>query len=390
MPEDGLSGTGRASILEALRVHLERKGFSVHESTGASDLVAELNTGVFSVRIGVLVHEGDDLASAIGRAFLAKNDEELDKVVVIVVGGERASRVVVNGIEVVPSDRLKIAPLNIEVDEYFVRPRITRDEVERLAERHKGWLLSRRGEFAGARTVFLPLYCFTVLLHTLDYAPEALEARTETLCFDAVTGSLMGFDNGLVPMETWSGIGEISDEAVEVLLRISDLGEASIAELKEEFGTVVDVDSVIDVLVEKGLVEPVGEDAYTLAKPPLTGYRNPLAEAQDSVEKGRPSCGRILRAHVGLGKMERIVGAYGVIKKESMLYYPIHVLVYVRRKGDKSVEVAVLIDGFTGERLAETEEMLASSPAVTEFDEVIDEVVRSRRDRVSVCTSAKT
>jgi len=386
MGESSLSGAGKTNIIEAIRLHLERRGFSVHESASTSDLVAELDTGIFTLRVGVIVYEDGDITGAIGRAFLAKSDEDLDKVVVIHIGGGKASRIVVDGIEVIPAERLKLAPLKVDIEEYFVKPRVSREEVERLAEKHKGWLFSRRGEFIGARTVFLPLYCFTVLLHTLDYAPEALEARTETLCFDAVTGSLIGFDNGLVPMETWSGVGEISDEAIDVLLRISDLGEASIAELKEEFGPTVDIDSVIEVLVEKGLVEPIGEDAYTLAKPPVSGYKNPMAAAQGFLEKGKPPCGRILRSHVGLGKMERIVSAFGVIKSEALLYYPIHVLVYARRRGDKSVEVAVLIDAFTGERLAELEEMLAASPAVTEFDEVIDDVVRSRDSRkVEVC-----
>ena len=125
-----------------------------------------------------------------------------------------------------------------------------------------------------------------------------------------------------------------------------------------------------------------------LAKPPLSGYRDPLSESENLLEKGRPSCGRILRSHIGLGKMERIIRAYGRIKSEAILYYPLHVLVYARRKGDKSVEVAVLIDGITGERVAELEEMLASSPAVTEMDEIIDEVSSSKIDRVVVCNGA--
>ena len=372
-------------IRQAIKAALKDKGFVVSEDVGVSDLVAVLNAGFFTVRVGILLAIGDDVFKAVGKAVMAREDEMLDKVIVVVDDGE--GKVGVSGVEVVPLHKVlgsaKLVTLAAAgFREYYFDPAVGKGEVERLAEKHRGRLL-KRGDFMGARTVYLPLYCFSTLLHTVDYAPEAIEASGETLCFDAVTGTLITYDKGLAPVEAWNGIGEISDEAVDILARIADLGEASLAELKEEFSGRIDVDAVIDVLLEKGLIEPVADDGYAVARPPVSGYRSPLRAVENVMKQGKPGCGHILESHVPHAKMERIIKSYGIVREAAVLYYPLHTLVYSRGKGIRRIEVAVIIDGMSGERLAELEEMLAQSPAVVELDAIIDNVLKG--NGIEVC-----
>jgi hypothetical protein len=254
-----------------------------------------------------------------------------------------------------------------------VPPSLTESDVARIAERHRGRII-RKGDFIGARLAYLPLYCFIVHLHSVDYTPLFLESETATLCFESATGSLVTFDDGLRLATFWQRVGELGDDAVSVLRRIADLGEASIAELREEFKDRVDVSSVIDVLLERGLIEPRSPETYSPAPLPTQRIKDPYTKLKGIVREGEPRCGFKMKPHVRKSRIASVLEVYGHIKDNLVLHYPLVFVVYTRRAGDRRIEMAIAVDGVTGDRLGEIEELIAESPAVSEVDSLVDDV----------------
>ncbi|WP_148706452.1 hypothetical protein [Aeropyrum camini] len=379
-------------VASVIKEFYSGEGYTVKENEHAMDIIVEANVGVTRIRIGFLVDCGGDFYSCIGRAYAAWKDGVIDKAVVIIsdqsVPASLAGKF--GFIDFVFRDEIEamVSASTVEaerVETLYYRPNVSVEDVAKLAEKHRGRII-KKGEFVGASTAFIPLYCFDVDFHTVDFVEEALEHATAVLCFDGITGSTIHYDEGLRILGEWKGLGLLSNEAVAVLKRIAELGEASIAELKEEFGGNVDIESIIEVLVEKRLVEPVGMDIFTLAEPPLEAAQlERILESKFAGFKavGRPGCGFTLTPRVSMHNIVKILSAFGGVKGYRIVYYPLLLLVYRREVKGRTIEITILIDGLVKKRLAEVEELLGESPAVADIDRIIEYILKKRD--IEVC-----
>ncbi|BAA80965.1 hypothetical protein APE_1956 [Aeropyrum pernix K1] len=379
-------------VASVIKEFYSREGFTVRENEHAVDIIVEANIGVTRIRIGFLVDCNGDFYSCIGRAYAAWKDGVIDKAVIIV--SDQSVPASIAGkfgfIDFVFRDEIEamVSARAVEgetVETFHYKPNVSVEDVLKLAEKHRGRFI-KKGEFVGASTAFIPLYCFDVDFHTVDFVEDVLEHATAVLCFDGITGSTAHYDEGLRILGEWRGLGLLSNEAVAVLKRIAELGEASIAELKEEFGGSVDVESIIEVLVEKRLVEPIGMDIFALAEPPLEAAQlERILESKFAEFKtpGSPSCGFTMKPRVSVHNIVKILSAFGAVKGHRIVYYPLVLLVYRREVKGRTIEITILVDGLVKKRLAEVEELLGESPAVSDIDKIIEHILKKRD--IEVC-----
>ncbi len=384
------------SVVSALKEYYKGLGASVNDGEGYLDFIVENSVGITRVRIGFIAARSGDPFSYLGRAYAAWKDGIVDKVVVIVpdnvVVRKTLSRY--GFVEAVATSELEtfLAGMKTPVDEsahhMYLEPDLTVEEVRQLAEKHRGWII-KKGDFLGALLVYIQLYCFDVDWHAIDYVSEVLEHTTATLCFDSVTGSVVYFDEGLRVSGDWQGLAQLSEEAIMVLKRVSELGEASIAELREELGGEIGVDSIVEVLVGKRLLEPSGVDIFTLSEPPLnaSGFEQEIMKRfSRNIREGKPECEFMVNPRANIYNIIRILSAYGSVRSRKTIYYPLIVMVYRRQVRDRNIEVTILVDGMTRNRVAEIEELLGESPAVADIDTFIEHIKSGDRE-VIICRS---
>ncbi len=350
----------------------------------------DFSMGPIKFKIGLLECKEDDFQKILGKALSIKNKYMLDKVVAVTLSrgsGPLSSQAAsIEWLDVVSIDDFKVISTQagvpsvrgleqpLLVREVYVKPLINYEEdLMKLAEKHRGRII-RKGDIMGSRIAFIPLYCAFLHAHTIDYTTDYLESENIRLCFEMITGSLVTFEDGVRPANFWQKVGELNEDLVKILHRIADLGEASISELKEEFRFSVDVESAIDVLLERGLIEPRAPDTYSLAAIPTSRIKDVYHKVERYLEEGKPACGTIFKRYSSYDKLKRIVEPYGGIKDEKIIYYPLHIIVYSKKAGGRKIDIAITVDGITGSRLGELEELLAESPAVADIDYIVDKV----------------
>ncbi len=352
----------------------------------------KVKIGPVPVKVGFVDCRGLGFEEVLGRALLAKRGGGYDKVVVV-AGGDVAKSVNSLGVgwlvAIEEREVKEIVPVTAKkpAKKFYVSPSLTVEKVSEISERLRGGLLRRvvnvLGDFVGARLAFMPLYCSVIHAHSIDYTPSPLEMETVTLCFELQTGSLVTFGDGLRTANFWQKIGELGSESIEVLKLIAEMGEAGIPDLKEKLGDKVDVDSVIEVLMERGLIRQKSPETYSLAPLPTSRIRDVVSSLEGRLIKGEPSCGYVFKAHVDVSKINSVLRLYGNVKDEQLVYYPLVVMLYRRSVERRKIEMTVIVDGVEGSRLGEMEELIAESPAVTETDLIADDILK--RGGIELC-----
>lgn len=276
--------------------------------------------------------------------------------------------------------------------EYVILPEINEEAARKIFETKVrssltgifgGVLSSKKVVFAGSRLAYIVIACYDVLLHIREHG-EVLEAQRSSLCFETATGSLVGVEKGRLRVrEEFSRLGELNEEAIRILEIIAGGGRVTMAEIVEHFGDPERARMLVDFLVELGLVEPDYEGFFHVVEPRIEDYVS-LKEyyaGKGKLVEGRPAkCARVIEPVFDLSILDRIVKAFGLVETESLVYYPIYVGVFRKYKNHKKyVDTAVIIDGVTGERLEDLEEILVDSNAIYQLDQIIEEVARNAK-----------
>ncbi|MEB3860707.1 MAG: hypothetical protein GSR84_00625 [Desulfurococcales archaeon] len=381
------------SLLKRVTSILESHGFKVEcngKTRGASGsywdvpCIGSLSIGPVTIRIGVAAASTVD-SDAVEYYLSAKNDLALDKV--IVVTRERPPEELVRlasrlGISVVPGTEIR-EPLGPRErgETFYIHPQVTVEEVlERIRTgRIRGLkpvipILGRRKNILGARLLLYPLLCYRGTIHAHLGGEGAIATREVDLCFEAGSGSLVTVEeHGLSIVWEWGQLGEIEDTAVDVLAVIGEIGTVSLTQLKEHFSD-MDVEIALSVLEEYGLVDRLGGDMYTIAKPPIQGYKSPMTELRGLLAKEPPQarCARRLEPMVDPLKLRRIVESIGTVEEEAVLYYPVYMVVVEDERSD--IKQTILVDGVKGTRLDDLEEVVSDSKMVKAIEKVMDEI----------------
>ena len=268
----------------------------------------------------------------------------------------------------------------VVVKSFYVKPAIKGGEVERLADKYRGWLF-KRGSYAGSALVYLPIYVYTTRLHRVDYSDEILESAEASLSFDAISGSLVGSDRKgtLLVMDYWVRLGDLGLDEVKALEVIAREGAASIAALRVALDR-EDVQDIVGVLLERGIVDEVEEGLYVLRMPNLTSYRSPFKVLKDRLAAGRPEDGSVLDAEVRFSLLRRVLSVFGEVVESAILYYPIYILSYAKRRDNRVIYSYIAVSGVSGERMSDVEEILMSSNrALSKIDSMLKRPQEARR-----------
>ncbi len=390
----------RDSLMDLVVAYLRDNGFEVDcsgEIKGSSgvkwraDCVFSKNFGIFKVT-GIIVRSKGGNSNVMGtleHAYTIKTDTGVDKVIIIYDEQavsrevkELAYKLGMVIIDVNDYNRLQrsveTGTTYVQVDEFYIGPRISAKEVAEHEANNKGIMGvigQKKTRILGVILVYLPLYCAKASIHSMD--SREISYTEYSLCFEGSTGSLVAIDDegGIYVVMEWQQLGELDPQALEVLKFISEIGTISMAQLKEHFYGSIDVESALEVLVEYGLIEETG-GLFMLKEPPIEHYLSPLEEfeAKGLVNRGKPKCGRVLKLTVDFKILREIVESYGTIEKEGILYYPLYLVVVEKEKGRHRVSKVRIIDGLTGERLRDLEELIIDSRMADEINEIVLEV----------------
>ena len=259
-----------------------------------------------------------------------------------------------------------------EAQEYYLRPRITKDKLQEIINRHKGIIL-KKGEYKGSALLYIPLYNLEVMAHEHGDLSSIMTAERLWLTFDGITGSLIGVsDKGsLIVIEQWMDLGILDKEAIMLYRYIVEEGIVTRAQLEAKFRG-ISIDELISLLIDYNLVDEIEHNVYAARKPPIKGYRSPIEEYFDAMDEGKPEDGVILPVLIDLYLLEHLIEGLCRIEGRAILYYPVYIIIYVKTRNDRPVATEVLIDGITGDRLYEIEDLLAKIRDLKIFDKILE------------------
>ncbi len=296
------------------------------------------------------------------------------------------------GVGIIHGELRAIVPERVE--EYIVLPGIDAEVARKIFETRVksslsgilgGVLSSRKITFAGHRLVYIMIACYEVLVHMREHG-ELLEAQRSNLCFETASGSLVGVERGRIAIrEEFSRLGELDHEAIRVLEIIASGGRVSLNEIAEHFGDPERARVIVDFLVELGLIEPDYEGYFHIVEPRIEDYTSlrDYFAGKGKLVQGKPAkCARIIEPGFDLTALDKVVKAFGLIEGKCIIYYPIYIGIFRKfRNHERYVDTAAIIDGLTGERLEDLEEVLVSSNAIYQLDRIIEEVTSQLEEK---------
>ena len=384
----------KASAL--IREYLEGIGFSIEcnghfeGSSGASwdiDCIYKINYGILDFSGGYVLLEKID-SHIIEYYLSAKNDIGLDKILIIskyntpIDLRNIALRLGIIIYDVDEIFRIKKVEKHIESKVYYVNPYVSIENVRvKIVEgKIKGLksiipLMARKRQLIGVKLALYPLVCYHARVHASSPVEELIKTKEMHLCFEAGTGSLVSLsDEGLIIIQKWSRLGEIEDDAVQILIHIAEMGTVSLLQLKEHFKN-INVELALDLLEEYGLIERIGADIYTIMKPPIEEYASPyqLLSKIGKISLKEPDiCHTVISTKTSIGKITNIVNSIGTVEDHFILYYPLYIAVIGEK--NNGVESIILIDAITGNRLTSIEEIVRDSIVMKEIDRIVEEI----------------
>jgi len=360
------------SIAAVVARMLERKGYTTHrhyvvEGVGGIKHVVD----VFAekeplprtrVRIAIWIHQGrltkDNVETYIARKALLP----VDKVIVVVLKDVEPEAYALAhnfDIDVLSlSEDLKFTPEAVEKGvfrELHIHPSIDYEHALGILKGkiRPGLFRKRICKPEGYARVYLPLVSISAEIPVRRYGEEELTVEETTLTFDGVEGYAVVPSNGTIGIEESMGsFSEISQDAIEVLRRLSIHNTVSMSELATSIGiSEARLKAVLDSLASKSLVDIFGDLAelrYTL----LTSFADPLKIARErgaDVRLGAPldKEGIVVPLRANISRLTELVEALqGRILDTSVIYYPLYVLSC--RENGHQVKI-IAIDGLSGE-----------------------------------------
>jgi len=232
-------------------------------------------------------------------------------------------------------------------------------------------------KFIDCELVFLPLRCYNILINEKSSRHEIRVEHGE-LCFELASGSLVSFDEGLKVDSRLSELGDLDETSLLVLEFLGKKGEASFEEIAEIVGSEERAEIALQVLGEHGLVGQLGFETFILNNIKINNNNRVyslLVERKLLVPGNPKKMGKLLEPTVSVSKLDRIISVYGRIKNKYIIYYPIYLGLYFDE--GKNEEIVVLVDGVSGVRNEELEDIVASSDMILQIDEIVEYLVNN-------------
>ncbi|MCE4627932.1 MAG: hypothetical protein F7C34_02120 [Desulfurococcales archaeon] len=250
-----------------------------------------------------------------------------------------------------------------------------------------GSLAGRKVEFMGLEHAYMPFRCYNILYNRRFGGGGDLAATEAEYCFELATGSLVTLEDDEIVVTSFMELGELDEIVITAYEYIGRKGEASIDELAEVLGSADRAEIVVRMLVDYGLLEPVGLNTYVPRGPDETSNMVRYFLGKGLAVEGRPPrCSRILGPGVDTEILDRIVRVWGVVRQVWDLYLPVYVGVFKKKqKGREGVEIAAIIDAVWGNRLEDLEELIGSSSIIYIIDEIINEIIEGKARKPEEC-----
>ncbi len=357
--------------------------------------IAEVRAGPVTLRLLVFTSQNGLDAATVRKVASYKISEGADAAIILVKGEvDPAIQELAQVLGVrIAAPKAELEKEAIVERDYTIESRVAPEQAERIFRTKilqslrgilGGVFTGRRVEYAGMAHSHVWVRCYKTTLHAADVAPEAIEAVELTVCFEMASGSMVEYDRGrgLVVGDVLVRLGELDDEVIEVIRYLSTASPARIAEVAEHLGSHERARVVIDLLAEFGLVEVEPDETVRLTAPLPSEYTPPtriLEEPGVTIIQGKPDCELVIGTPEVADRVDTIVSALGTIEEITNLYYPIYIGVFQKYKDSKRIDVATILDGITGERREDLEEIIAGSPAIYKFDNIIEKVIRGER-----------
>ncbi len=366
---------------------------SIANGTVAELCVKEVQIEEVPVRVGILkIPEEMSISDSTGSLIAVKAMYSLDLLIVKTAAPENGHLSALRHLGIIVGGA-KIPSLREEkVGSYVARPQISARDAEkifigRLRSQVAGKIMGTLGgwkvDYLGLELAYLPIRCYKIMMHRTSKSMGELAAEETEYCFELTTGSLVRLEKEeLVVDFSFAQLGEIDSVALDVLKVVGSKGEITLDEVSEMLGSVERADLVIQMLIDYGLLEPVGLDTYTAVGPRENGNAvfTELDKRKLLIQGRPPKCSWVLGPGVDPAKIDTIVGVWGKIRQKADLYIPVYIGVFRKRKGEQGIEVAVLIDAIWGKRLEDFEEIIASSKVVYTVDEIISAVLEHKTE----------
>ena len=252
-----------------------------------------------------------------------------------------------------------------------------------------GSLAGRKVEFMGLEHAYLPFRCYNILYNRRFEGEGDLAATEAEYCFELATGSLVALEDDRITVTSFMELGELDEVVITAYEYIGRKGEASIDELAEILGSADRAEIVVRMLVDYGLLEPVGLNTYVPRGPEETSNMvKYFLERRLAVEGRPPRCSRILGPGIDVEVLDRIVRVWGAVRQVWDLYLPVYIGVFRKHKGREGVEIAAIIDAVWGKRLEDIEELIGSSSIIYIIDEIINEIIEGKKKVSEECKEA--
>ncbi len=374
MDESGLNSV-RREVIDTLSGLLRSLGFEVETDipvegksglTYNFDIIGTSFCKLFEVKVGIKIRLGKTLTTEdVLNLAMTRNDTNIDKIVVVSdspLHPSVKSLTEYYNIGVVDFDKLSsvggsFGVTQLKVLKHFhVKPKIDMETAVKQAKCERGIFGSCKGVHKATILGYLPIYEYKVSLESPSKGDSQIEFIESDVDFESIRGSMVSVDDeGTLKLENiLVNIGDLSFEVVEVARYIAEHGPLT----REELSEIVSIDErklerIILVLMDKMLIDVYG-DTYAIRPLSLPGKYKSVS-AKHRLENGIPTDGEILHAIVSPEKLEYLLEAFGTVHEAKLIYYPLYINVYEKKKGIYRVR---LVDGNTGKRLTDFEELL--------------------------------
>jgi len=298
---------------------------------------------------------------------------------IIVIAREKRDSEGLPGIDFVSVDEVRALARMLEAKEYHLEPRIPDERLKEIVAKHRGMII-KKGDYRGASLLYIPLYSMEVLAHRRGGLSSMMSTEKLWLSFDGLSGSLIGVDDrgSLTVIEQWMDLGTLDQTAISVYRYIVEEGLVTLPQLEARFKDINNLTEIVSLLSEYNLVEETEYNIYSPKSPPLRGYRSPAEHYKNSLKEGRPGEGAVLDPAADLYALEQLAEGICRIEERMILYYPVYLIVYTKDKDGRISVTEVLIDGLTGERLYEIEDLMARARDQKLLDPILEEIIGAR------------
>ncbi len=318
------------------------------------------------VAIGIVVMDKDVKVEDIEKYIAWKEELPVDKIAIVALRSvdEQVYKLAPKyGIDIiVPSEELL---RSISLPEHLtgyvrhIEPKIEWNSIlsEVREKLRPGLFRKSKWIIEGYTLAYIPVIEARIVVEKRSAVTEELELIEGTLVFDAVEGYLLRVRNGCISVDKdFGSIKEFTDEALEVLRRLSELGSSEVSILASELKLTADrVRGVLEMLSAKGLIDLYG-DYVEFRGIDTSKFSSIISVAQKHsapVHDGEPSdrgkgFARI-DPMIDTSKFSEVLESMKCeVKGLEIVYYPIYVVFAKEVKNSSTHEKVIIYDGITG------------------------------------------